>query len=118
MEIRRGWFFVALLLAGCRVDLPPVSRAFVAHEFVTLDSPNKRQLTPSQQQGAIAWFERQRSGWSVTIPDTYPDTILIFQPASGEATWVYLWKNEMWSGSMKKTLTDAERKELKEILGE
>jgi len=106
----------AFLLAGCRIELPPVEAGFVANGYATVDSPNKNALSPAQLEALAEWFAQRRDGWQFRIVDFAPDTSLLLKHQHEKITWVYLSGNQLWVRDRVKLLTDDERLELQAIL--
>jgi hypothetical protein len=108
---------IAILgLAGCNVELPPIKSGFTATNFVTVDSPNKTELSPAQVKALTEWFAAHRDSWKFKVTDFYPSRVFGFRHTSGKVTWVYLAGDELFIGRRARMLTRDEREALETII--
>jgi hypothetical protein len=103
-------------LSACKVEVPPIESGFTATTFVSVDDPNKKELTPAQVEVLTEWFAAHRDGWKFKIMDFYPSRVVGFRHRSEEVTWAYLAGDEVFIGNRARTLTRAEREDLEKIL--
>lgn len=111
-------FSLALLLAGCRYDLPAVDAGSVeTHSFVGgVDQATMTKLSPAQIKALAEWFSAHPTGWSYRIADMAPGAFLYLKHGGQNVAGVNLRPEGIYVASYFRALTAAEHARLESMI--
>lgn len=106
-----------LLLAACRVDLPPIEACLITNATPGAEPAERMELAPAQLQPLSTWFAGLRDDWKFEVTDHYPSGVVLqVKHPGGRMTHANLRGDVLWIGHQFKVLSAAERQKLLAII--